>query len=150
MQTWILNMLNHNDKIIWIGIINIIDIKSMLNSKIDLNVNEWVERIVFHVTHIFCNVGSDLLSQMITRFGRYDKCIIFLNTRYTLNRIEIYLCIQCWINLYTINSILIFSSKLTPLVIRQITNTQLLTFLTIHFKDLISLYRSRKRINSFF
>ena len=50
------------DKIIWIGIINITDIKSMLNSKIDLNVNEWVERIVIHVTHIFCNVGSDLLS----------------------------------------------------------------------------------------
>ena len=62
MWTWILTILNHNNKIIWIGIIvNITDIKSMSNGKIDLNSNEWVERITFHVAHIFCNVGSNLL-----------------------------------------------------------------------------------------
>ena len=60
MWTWILTLLNHN-KMIWIGIINIIDIKSMSNAKIDLNNNEWVERILLHVAQIFCNVGSDLL-----------------------------------------------------------------------------------------
>ena len=48
-------------KIIWIGIINFTDIKSMSNGKIGLNSNEWVERIAFHAAYIFCNVGSDLL-----------------------------------------------------------------------------------------